>query len=75
MRPVQYISWALVGIGVAGLIFYALKGFFTHPMAPIWAKVLIGIAIIGLVSLLEYLILGRYRKARDKRRDTRSAGD
>ena len=69
MRPVQYVSWALIGIGIAGLILYALKGFFTHPEAAMWAKILVGLAVVGFVSLLGYVVFDRYRKAKGEPRN------
>lgn len=71
MRPVQYVSWALIGVGVTGLIFYALKGFFTHPEAAMWAKALVGLAVVGFILLLGYVIYDRYRKARKEPKDIR----
>ena len=61
MKLWQYIAWILIGIGVAGLLGYAMLEFFERPDAPIWWKVLLGIIILGFVILLEYVLIDRLR--------------
>ena len=62
MKLWQYVCWALIGIGVAGLLVYALWEFFESPNAPMVWKVLLGIIIVGFVMLLEYVVIDRFRK-------------
>lgn len=62
MKLWQYVCWALIGIGVVGLLVYALWEFFESPNAPMVWKVLLGIVIVGFVGLLEYVVIDRFRK-------------
>ncbi len=69
MKLWQYVCWVLVGIGVAGLIGYALLEFFERPDASMWWKVLMGLIILGFVGLLEYVVIDRFRKAKKEPKD------
>lgn len=61
MKAWQYVSLVVIAIAVAGLIGYALKGFFERPDAYLWWKVLVGVCIVGFVSLLAYVAAERLR--------------
>ena len=62
MKLWQYVCWALIGVGVAGILGYAMLEFFERPDAPMWWKVLLGIIILGFVGLMEYVVIDRFRK-------------
>ena len=59
MKAWQYVSLVVIAIALAGLIGYALKGFFERPDAYLWWKILVGLCIVGFVSLLAYVAAGR----------------
>ena len=61
MKAWQYVSLVVVGLAMVGLIGFALNGFFTHPGAPMWSKVLIAVCVVGFVSLLGYVVVDRYK--------------
>jgi len=65
MKTWQYVSLVVIAIAVAGLIGFALKGFFERPDAYLWWKILVGLCIVGFVSLLAYVAAERLR-ARNK---------
>jgi len=69
MKLWQYVCWILIGIGVAGLLGYAMLEFFETPGAPMWWKVLLGIIILGFVGLLEYVVIDRFRKKKKEPKD------
>ena len=71
MKAWQYVSLVVIAIAVAGLIGYALKGFFERPDAYLWWKVLVGICIVGFVSLLAYVAAERLRGKKKEPEDIR----
>lgn len=73
MKLWQYVCWILIGIGVVGLLGYAMLEFFERPDAPMWWKVLLGIIILGFVMLFEYVVIDRFRKKKKEPKDIKKA--
>ena len=71
MKAWQYVSLVVIAIAGAGLIGYALKGFFERPDAYLWWKVLVGLCIVGFVSLLAFVAAERLRGKKKEHEDIR----
>jgi hypothetical protein len=64
MRIVEYLSLALIGIGILGLIIWGAWSFFTDGEVALGLRILAGLAATGFVLLLGYVIVDRIHKAR-----------
>ena len=64
MRTLEYVALVLIGVGILGIIGWAVRDFFADPEVHLGIRVLAGMAAVGFVLLLGYVGWDRIRKAR-----------
>ena len=69
MKKILYIALILLAIGILGLIGWAARAFFTDPQIHLSIRVLAGIATVGFVLLMGYVIADRVQKAHEEPKD------
>jgi membrane protein implicated in regulation of membrane protease activity len=69
VRTLEYVALVLIAAGILGMIGWGAGAFFTDPEVPLWLRVLAGIASVGFVMLLVYVVWDRIHKARTEPKD------
>lgn len=69
MKKIEYLALALIAVGILGLIGWATSAFFSDPQIHLGIRAVAGIAAVGFVLLMGYVIADRVRKAHKEPKD------
>jgi hypothetical protein len=69
MKKMQYLALVLLAVGILGITGWAARAFFSDPQIHLGIRTLAGIAAVGFVLLLGYVVTDRVRKARKEPED------